>query len=585
MNITFTNIEYKNFMKSGNNSLSIKLDSSPLTLLTGKNGAGKTSVLTAILFALYGKPDRKINKPQLVNSINQKNAYVRLDFTINDNTYFIERGIRPNIFRINKNGNYLDEESSVIIDQNYLESSILKISFKTFTQICLLSSSNFIAFFGLPAAGKRQIIDDILDISIFTEMSGVLKTKIEKLKTELQTIRSNIETTEDKIQFQKDTLFALEKKLQESQNEKQQTVDNMLKVVDEKTALLKFKQSEIEKTKQKTENQHPVILQRQQTANEQVRSTMQSIKDVVKTIKFFNSHDTCPTCAQEISETKKEQHRNNIQSTIKELNQKLEIYKDQQNTVNKEYELLQNEFDILNKKQKEISLIQNELNSILQHIRFIEKDINELNSDRNVLYNHKNELIKNISENEKDKTEFQKRKEELNSDLLHYYFINDMLKDDGIKTKVIKYYLPIINSLMEKYLDLFSFFISFNLDENFNEIIKERHYSQFSYDSFSEGEKSRLNLAMLFTFRELIKIKNTAKINLLFLDEIFQSSLDEYGKNVLMEVLFNLSSNGENIFVITHDREIMNDTEYPFSRILQFEVKDNFSSFTEMADS
>jgi len=585
MNITFTNIEYKNFMKSGNNSLSIKLDSSPLTLLTGKNGTGKTSVLTAILFALYGKPDRKINKPQLVNSINQKNAYVRLDFTINDNTYFIERGIRPNIFRINKNGNYLDEESSVIIDQNYLESSILKMSFKTFTQICLLSSSNFIAFFGLPAAGKRQIIDDILDISIFTEMSGVLKTKIEKLKTELQTIRSNIETTEDKIQFQKDTLFALEKKLQESQNEKQQTVDNMLKVVDEKTALLKFKQSEIEKTKQKTENQHPVILQRQQTANEQVRSTMQSIKDVVKTIKFFNSHDTCPTCAQEISETKKEQHRNNIQSTIKELNQKLEIYKDQQNTVNKEYELLQNEFDILNKKQKEISLIQNELNSILQHIRFIEKDINELNSDRNVLYNHKNELIKNISENEKDKTEFQKRKEELNSDLLHYYFINDMLKDDGIKTKVIKYYLPIINSLMEKYLDLFSFFISFNLDENFNEIIKERHYSQFSYDSFSEGEKSRLNLAMLFTFRELIKIKNTAKINLLFLDEIFQSSLDEYGKNVLMEVLFNLSLNGENIFVITHDREIMNDTEYPFSRILQFEVKDNFSSFTEMVDS
>ncbi len=585
MNIIFTNIEYKNFMKSGNNPLSIKLDSSPLTLITGKNGAGKTSVLTAILFALYGKPDRKINKPQLVNSINQKNAYVRLDFTINDNTYFIERGIRPNIFRINKNGNYLDEESSVIIDQNYLESSILKMSFKTFTQICLLSSSNFIAFFGLPAAGKRQIIDDILDISIFTEMSGILKTKIEKLKTELQTIRSNIETTEDKIQFQKDTLFALEKKLQESQNEKQQTVDNMLKVVDEKTALLKFKQSEIEKTKQKTENQHPVILQRQQTANEQVRSTMQSIKDVVKTIKFFNSHDTCPTCAQEISETKKEQHRNNIQSTIKELNQKLEIYKDQQNTVNKEYELLQNEFDILNKKQKEISLIQNELNSILQHIRFIEKDINELNSDRNVLYNHKNELIKNISENEKDKTEFQKRKEELNSDLLHYYFINDMLKDDGIKTKVIKYYLPIINSLMEKYLDLFSFFISFNLDENFNEIIKERHYSQFSYDSFSEGEKSRLNLAMLFTFRELIKIKNTAKINLLFLDEIFQSSLDEYGKNVLMEVLFNLSSNGENIFVITHDREIMNDTEYPFSRILQFEVKDNFSSFTEMVDS
>jgi len=337
MNIIFTNIEYKNFMKSGNNSLSIKLDSSPLTLITGKNGAGKTSVLTAILFALYGKPDRKINKPQLVNSINQKNAYVRLDFTINDNTYFIERGIRPNIFRINKNGNYLDEESSVIIDQNYLESSILKMSFKTFTQICLLSSSNFIAFFGLPAAGKRQIIDDILDISIFTEMSGVLKTKIEKLKTELQTIRSNIETTEDKIQFQKDTLFALEKKLQESQNEKQQTVDNMLKVVDEKTALLKFKQSEIEKTKQKTENQHPVILQRQQTANEQVRSTMQSIKDVVKTIKFFNSHDTCPTCAQEISETKKEQHRNNIQSTIKELNQKLEIYKDQHNTVNKEY--------------------------------------------------------------------------------------------------------------------------------------------------------------------------------------------------------------------------------------------------------
>jgi len=582
MNIVFEKVWYKNFMKAGNTPIEVELNKAPLTCIGGINGAGKTTLQAAILFALFGKTEKKINKPQLINSINQKNMLVVLVFKVNNDQYIIQRGLKPNIFKISRNGIELDEESSVKIDQDYLENSILKMNFKTFTQICLLSSANFVAFFGLPLAHKREIIDDILGISVFSEMKMILKSKIDSLKEDHHILLREIEVNKDRIDFLKKSLNEIEIKLNSSLSEKQKQVDSMLEKSNDLSLLISEKQSEYDSivsdfNRRKSETEVEMKL-----LDDKIKTQMHSVKDIVKKMKFFDSTNICPTCFQDIDESQKKKYTADIKSNILELNDSLAANKTQYEQRRAEFNSVLSEQKSIDLKQKEISKVQVDLSHLFQHIRIIEKEINELNTKDNVLYTHKLDLIKTLEITEKQLEEQNKQISKNKNDLLHHHFINDMLKDDGIKTKVIRYYLPIINSLMEKYLNLFSFFVSFNLDENFNEVIKERHYSQFSYESFSEGEKSRLNLAILFTFRELIKIRNTAQINLLFLDEIFQSSLDENGKGVLMEVLETLSSKGENIFVITHDKDIMENGEYSFSRVLQFETKNNFSTYSEV---
>jgi DNA repair exonuclease SbcCD ATPase subunit len=582
MNIVFEEVEYKNFMKVGNQSIKIQLNKDPLTLLSGKNGAGKTTVLSAILFALFGRTERKVNKPQLINSINQKNSLVTLSFVINSSDrYIISRGLKPNIFQISRNGKDLDEESSIRIDQEYLENNILKMNFKTFTQICLLSSSNFVAFFALPIAGKRQIIDDILGISVFSEMKLLLKSKIDELKEEQQSIIQKIEMERERVSFQSKSLDEIEVKLDSSITEKQEAVNSLLQESEAKTAEIKLLQKQYDQLNEDFIFRRKDAEIQLKTIDDKIKSQMHTVKEIVKKMKFFDSTNVCPTCFQEIDEIQKKKYASDIKTDVTELNNSLEANRARFSQEQSYYNEMLKEQVGISKKQKDISQKQLELSHLLQHIRIIEKEISEINTKDNILYSHKISLQKSIKQSEKTIVSLEKDLSNKKSELIHHHFIGDMLKDDGIKTRVIKYYLPIINSLMEKYLDLFSFFVSFNLDDNFNEVIKERHYSQFSYDSFSEGEKSRLNLAILFTFRELIKIRNTAHVNLLFLDEIFQSSLDEQGKIVLMEVLKTLSSNGENIFVISHDKDIVEGGEFEFSRTLEFSVKNNFSTYRE----
>jgi DNA repair exonuclease SbcCD ATPase subunit len=583
MNIEFEEVEYRNFMKAGNQPIKVQLNRDPLTLITGSSGKGKTTVLGAILFALFGRTERNVNKPQLINSINQKNALVSLSFVVNStDRYVIRRGLKPNIFQVSKNGVDLNEESSTRIDQEYLENSILKMNFKTFTQICLLSSSNFVAFFALPVAGKRQIIDDILGISVFSEMKLLLKSKIDELKDEQHALLQQIELERERVSFQSKSLTEIELKLNSSISEKQETVDSLMKQSEEKSVEIETLQKQYDELKKDFDKRKQEAEVNLRSLDDTIKSQMHTVKDIVKKMKFFDSTSVCPTCFQDIDEKQKKKYATDIRSDVAELNASLELNRLQYEAKKNEYEKTMKEQSNLSTKQKMISQQQIELSHLLQHIRIIEKEISEINTKDNILYSHKVSLQNGIKKSESLIESQEKEYALKKNELIHHHFIGDMLKDDGIKTRVIRYYLPIINSLMEKYLDLFSFFVSFNLDENFNEVIKERHYSQFSYNSFSEGEKSRLNLAILFTFRELIKIRNTAHINLLFLDEIFQSSLDEQGKIVLMEVLKTVSSNGENIFVISHDKDIIEGGEFEFSRVLQFEVKNNFSTYFEV---
>ena len=560
----------------------ITVDSNDHRFYTNGILSHNTTLQASILFALFGKTEKKINKPQLINSINQKNMLVILTFKVNNDQYVIQRGLKPNIFKITRNGLDLDEESSTKIDQDYLENSILKMNFKTFTQICLLSSANFVAFFGLPLAHKREIIDDILGISVFSEMKMLLKSKIDSLKEDQQMLLSEIRVNIDRIAFLKKSLNEIEFKLNSSLSEKQKQVDSMLKDSNRLSLSISEKQKEYDSivsdfNKRKSESEVEMKI-----LDDKIKTQMHTVKDIVKKMKFFDSTNICPTCFQDIDESQKKKYTADIKLDILDLNNSLASNKTQYETRRSEFNNILAEQKSIDLRQKDISKIQVELSHLLQHIRIIEKEMNELNTKDNILYTHKLDLVKTLEDTEKQLEKQNAQIAKNKNELIHHHFIGDMLKDDGIKTKVIRYYLPIINSLMEKYLNLFSFFVSFNLDENFNEVIKERHYSQFSYESFSEGEKSRLNLAILFTFRELIKIRNTARVNLLFLDEIFQSSLDESGKAVLMEVLQTLSAKGENIFVITHDKDIMENGEYSFSRVLQFETKNNFSTYSEV---
>jgi DNA repair exonuclease SbcCD ATPase subunit len=585
MNIVFEWVEYKNFMKAGNTPIRIELNTAPLTLIGGANGAGKTSVLSAIIFALYGKSERKINKPQLINSINQKNLLVSLSFKIGTDQYLIKRGLRPNIFQIFRNGNELDSESASKIDQDYLENQILRMNYKTFTQVCLLSSGNFVPFFGLPAGGKREIIDDILGLSIFSEMKILLKNKIDVLKEDYQNETQQVKFIKEKIEYQKRSLSEIETKLNMSLSEKQNQIAALLNESEQKNAVITEKQNEFDKARVSFEKKKSELDRALGSVNENIKSHTHSIKDVVKKMRFFDTNNECPTCFQEIKDEQKQKYKNSVKDEIQQLNRILEEEKENQARLQLEYKKSEEHRNQLSAKQEEISDLQRDLQQILQHIKFIEKEILNLNTDNNILFTHKKDLENEITNTENELETTKESTESLKNKLLHHHFISDMLKDDGIKTKVVRHYLPIINTLMEKYLDLFSFFVSFNLDENFNEVIKERHYSQFSYESFSEGEKSRLNLAILFTFRELIKIRNSAQVNLLFLDEIFQSSLDEYGKNVLMEVLQTLSADGENVFVISHDKDIKDESEFSFSRVLEFGVKNNFSFYTDVTEA
>ena len=552
--ITFKTLKWKNLLSTGNAFTEIDFTRSTSTLIVGDNGSGKSTMLDALCFVLFNKPFRSINKPQLVNAVNGKSLEVEITFSVGTNEYEIKRGIKPNFFEIYCNGKMIDQDAALRDMQKYLEEAILKLNYKSFTQIVILGSASFTPFMQLPLGSRREIIEDILDIQIFTVMNVVLKEKINKLKDTIRDIETDVEVSKSKAILQNKYVQTLE-------NDKEIKIADMQEQIDAiEDAIKKFEQQATTASSEKDQLGNPKErIKKLQGYRDQFNTQITKVK---KELDFYESHDDCPTCKQGISHDFKSGIKTERQRKIGELqdaNQKIESEFTQLNdTLEKFIDLSEKLVDINNEiitNQK----YQTKLNAEISHAKVNLADITEEKDKLKA-------LAKVVVEKEHDKS--------VKNEEGHYLKLAaSLLKDTGIKTRIIRQYLPAINSLVNKYLASMDFFVQFDLDEKFNETIKSRHRDKFSYASFSEGEKQRIDLALLFTWRTIAKMKNSAATNLLILDEVFDSSLDNNGTDYVMSLL-NTIGEDANVFVISHKGDILFDK---FRSVIKFEKKQNYS--------
>ncbi len=561
--IIFKSIKYKNFLSSGNYFTEIALNKSKSTLIVGQNGAGKSTMLDAISFALFGKPHRKISKNQLINSINQKQALVEVEFSIGKAQFRIVRGIRPNTFEIWKDGSMINQSSHAMEYQKILEQNILKLNHKSFHQVVVLGSSSFIPFMQLNAGHRRNVIEDLLDINIFSKMNillrernSVLKENISKINNDTNIVKSKIEqqtkyikdiaalTQENKSKYEKQIKGGKEKikNLQDENN-------NISKHLEESTASDELKDIQKEKNK----------------AIAHIAEIKQEMKTIAKRGLFLEKNDVCPTCDQNIEnkdklifDTKNEAYQ--VQSTLNMVQDNSAAIDKKIIKLEEVMKGIKEKTDTLNANNREIVSI-NKSNEELQ--TYLESEVSaDLTGAKQDL-----EMMNN------DKESLFEEKLKLNEQFGYNNVIAEMLRDTGIKTKIIKQYLPTINKLVNQYLQVLDFFVSFNLDENFNETIRSRHRDDFTYDSFSEGEKQRIDLSLLFTWRQIAKMKNSVSTNLLVLDETFDSSLDHDGIENLLKILYTLDADS-NTFIISHKGDILDGK---FESKIEFYKDKNFS--------
>ena len=552
--IHFKNIRWKNLLSTGNAWTEIQFDKSPSTLIIGENGSGKSTVLDALTFALFNKPFRNISKPQLVNSINRKKLLVELNFSIGRRNYLIRRGEFPKVFEIEVNGIKLDKDANIRDSQKYLEESILKLNYKSFTQIVMLGSSSFTPFMQLHLGARREIIEDILDITIFTSMNKVLKDKITILENEIRILESDIALAKQKASLQESYIKTLEK----DKKSKVESIATAIKEAEDaiETARELAKSTAIEKTTMGN------VQEKKQRLEEFKRKFTHQINIHRQDLEFFHDNDECPTCQQGIAHDHKDvmtardkEKIDELQIALDELEEK---YVEVVALVEKVLELDQQIMDHNNEsitQQRILQRLQLELADTQGKVGDITKERTKLrNLARDAIGKQQNKI--KLTENG------------------HYYEVaQSLLKDSGIKTKIIKAYLPIINKLVNKYLAAMDFFVQFDLDETFKETIKSRFRDKFSYASFSEGEKQRIDLALVFTWRTIAKMKNSASTNILLLDEVFDSSLDTDGTQYVMQLLETIG-NDTNVFVISHKGDQLFDK---FRSVVKFEKKQNYS--------
>jgi DNA repair exonuclease SbcCD ATPase subunit len=566
--IKFKTIRWKNFLSTGAQFTEIKLDHSTTTLIVGENGAGKSTILDALCFVLFNKPFRNINKPQLMNTINGKGLEVEVEFFIGKKNYKIVRASRPNKFEIYVNNDMLNQDAAIRDYQKYLEESILKLNYKSFTQIVILGSASFTPFMQLSLGIRREIIEDILDIQIFSVMNTLLKDKINENKNLITDLETKLEIEKQKIKIQQNYVKTLEADKTRKVNDVANIiVGTNLEISEYQTNSDSF-QTQISKLvsqindKDDYENKH-------QKLNQLLHRLHVKIIDINKEIEFYSDHDNCPTCSQAITDEIKTDHISKYNNKIEELNSAIEDLTNQINDI-------QTRLNEISKTKKEIDLLQNELIKTNQNIIACQNYIQKLQND----IEEANQNVGNITEEKNTLKVLAKdammlaEKKSVYTEEKHYLDIAGiLLKDTGIKTKIIKQYLPVINKLVNKYLVAMDFFCHFELDETFNEVIKSRHRDEFSYASFSEGEKQRIDLALLFTWRTIAKMKNSASTNLLLLDEVFDSSLDANGTDYVMNLLNTLGEE-TNVFVISHKGDLLFDK---FRSVIKFEKVQNFS--------
>lgn len=566
--IIFQTIRWKNLLSTGNTFTEIKLNKSTNTLIIGNNGAGKSTILDALCFGLFGKPFRKINKPNLVNSINTSDAVIEVEFTIGKKQYKIVRGIKPNVFEIYCNSILVNQDAKAKDYQEFLEKSVLKFNFKSFTQIVILGSASFVPFMQLSPADRRTIIEELLDIQIFTSMNGLIKERMTTIKDSTTKTKYALELVNEKILLQEHNIEEHKKNNDdEIAKKKQEIADNEL-IVSKLTKDIELINKHIEKLSTKITDKLDVEKRNKKFVQLEAKMSSTYLK-VEKDIDFYVHNNDCPTCKQVITTEWKDSQVQEKQNKKTEIEGALKTITDEMAKLTART----NEITTVNKHITEHN------NEVVKHnstITAVNKYIVKLNKEIKELGERKDNLT---DENEKLKelrlelANLEKEQEALSIDKHYHEYAASLLKDNGIKTKIIKQYLPIINKFVNKYLKAMDFFVNFNLNENFEETIKSRHRDEFSYSNFSEGEKMRIDLALLFTWRQIAKLKNSTNTNLLILDEVFDSSLDTVGTDEFLKLIHEMGQD-TNIFVISHKGDQLFDK---FRSIIRFKKVNNFS--------
>lgn len=564
--ILFTKVRYKNFLSTGNYFTEIDLNSNPTTLIIGENGAGKSTFLDAITFGLFGKPFRNINKPQLVNSINDRECVVEIEFNIATKKYKVIRGIKPNQFEIYCDGALLNQDAKAKDYQDQLEKLILKMNYKSFTQIVILGSTNFTPFMQLSAGDRRAVIEDLLDIQIFSAMNAIVKNKIHTLKEEASQLKIQIDATKGKIELHKKHLDELKKNTKDIVDAKKQ------EVTDYKTALFEYDVESATINGKLDELLAQIVdeefnTKRFSKLNQLEAKIEANISKIEKDIEFYNQNSTCPTCDQTINN--KEEKIHTCTSKISELNVGLGKLKEESNAVLQRINTIKATQTELNSLEQDLVRVNTSIKQVRNYIKKLETEIDEIENKPAMSdeFKAQSKILLNELQTYND------RRKVAADAITNYDIISQLLKDGGIKSKIIKQYIPIINKLVNKYLSSMDFFVNFHLDEEFKESIKSRHRDDFSYENFSEGEKKRIDLALLFTWRAVAKMKNSANTNLLIFDEVFDGSLDTNGTEEFLK-LINMFIDNTNIFVISHKGDVLADK---FKHTIKFGKVKNFS--------
>jgi len=565
--IIFKTITWQNFLSTGQHPTTVNLDNSSTTLIVGTNGAGKSTILDALTFSLYGKSFRKINKGQLVNSVNDKGCLVNIEFSVNNTDWKVERGIKPNIFKIYRNGEELNQSHSAIDQQKWLEQNVLKMNYKSFTQIVILGSSTFVPFMQLPVSSRREVVEDLLDIKIFSSMNEIIRTKIRMIRDEVKTLELKKESIKDKVDMQKDFIKKIE-------NQSKEDIDSKLNTIDSINA-------EIEKAFQwgldkdlELNNIREQVLKFEDSGSRlrefgSIKGKMsQKISSIVKEHKFFTDNTVCPTCDQSIEESFRVNRIRDSQNKAEELRKGFD---DLQKAI-KDEELRESQFKQLS---KELSNLLNVISTNNTQITGYQRQVKRLESEVQTITS---QIENRNTEHEKLETfreslqETYDRLAERKEKVTYYDFIHTLLKDGGVKGKIINKYLPLINRQVNRYLQMMDFYINFKLDEEFNESIETPIHEDFTYASFSEGEKMRVDLSLLFTWREIARLKNSVNTNLLIMDEVFDSSLDGFGTDEFLKIIRYVIKDA-NIFVISHKTGM----EDKFDEVIKFEKVKGFS--------
>jgi len=570
--ITFKKIRWRNFLSTGNTFTEVDFQQHHTNLIIGTNGAGKSTILDALTFALFNKPFRKINKPQLVNTTNEKDCVVEIEFSINSRDYLVRRGIKPSVFDIEVNGVPLHKEADDRANQKILEENILKVNYKSFTQIVVLGSSTFVPFMQLTTANRREVIEDLLDIRIFSAMSNLIKERIRSEKDGIRTLELRKDNLKDKVKMQQDFIEELENRGNANINANKEKIARL----DAEVAVYIDGNAKIEEQIfGYTKEQDDVVGAGEKLVklNNLKGKISQKVSVITKEHKFFTENTVCPTCTQTIEEEFRVNRIADAQNKAKELQkgfQELEETIKFEQERERQFSVLSKEITKLNheisQNNTRISLNQRQIRDLESEIQTITNQLENRNTEHEKLEEFKDNLQQTFED-------LSKKKEEI----VYYDFAYSLLKDDGVKTKIIKKYLPFINQQVNRYLQMMDFYINFNLDEEFNETVKSPIHEDFSYSSFSEGEKARIDLSLLFAWREVARVKNSVNCNILLFDEVFDSSLDGFGADEFLKIIRYVVKD-TNVFVISHKTDLQDK----FDSTIKFEKKSGFSYKTEL---